>query len=241
MTATANAPIRIFRVRRYDPDQDRSWWQEFEVPTPRGMTVLEGLWHILRFTDGSLSFCFSCRGAVCGSCAMLINQVITLACHTQISSLADGPVIIEPLPRMRVLKDLVVDMELFLKRYTDVEPWFAHEQHPEKETLQSPSGRQRIKEAVTCLLCASCQSACPLTGLDADYDGPAVITAMHRYANDSRYDKSDEMIARADSEERALGCRRISRCTEVCPRDIAPSDRIHELKQNIRRQRLEEE
>ena len=72
----------LYQIKRYDPDNKRTWIQEYPVKVRAGMTVLEGLWQIVHYTDGSLSFRYSCRGAVCGSCAMVINETITLACHT---------------------------------------------------------------------------------------------------------------------------------------------------------------
>jgi succinate dehydrogenase/fumarate reductase iron-sulfur protein len=87
---------------------------------------------------------------------------------------------------------------------------------------------------VKCLLCASCQAACPLTEIDTDYLGPAVLTAAHRFAFDDRNDARGDALERINTDDGALTCRTISRCTEVCPKHIAPSVRIKELKKSIR-------
>ena len=35
----------VFRVRRYNPETDeKPYYQDFTVPVPEGMVVLEGLW-----------------------------------------------------------------------------------------------------------------------------------------------------------------------------------------------------
>ena len=96
-----------FRIRRYFPSEDHSEHVFYEIPSVEGMTVLEGLWYIVNNIDGSLSFRYSCRGAVCGSCAMKINGAIDLACHIQISSLLPGVIDLEPLPYFAV-NDFVV-------------------------------------------------------------------------------------------------------------------------------------
>ena len=223
-----------FHIHRYDPPQKKSWIAEYHVPVTRGMTVLEGLWYIVDFIDGSLSFRYSCRGAVCGSCAMVINETITLACRTQIASLKSEKIEIAPLPRMRIIKDLVVDMDLFLEKYRLIKPYVIHREAHEGEVLQSPESRNRIFSSVKCILCASCHGACPLTAVDEDYLGPAVLNAAQRFAFDERNDLRDDVLKSVNHIEGALGCRTISRCTEVCPKYIGPSIRIKELKQKIK-------
>ncbi len=97
--------------------------------------------------DDSLAFHYSCRGAVCGTCAMLINKVPRLACRTQVASLLKGElqmnlvpysaieeitvpwnpeeeILVEPLPHLPVIKDLIVDMTKFFKYYQAVDPVF---------------------------------------------------------------------------------------------------------------------
>jgi succinate dehydrogenase / fumarate reductase iron-sulfur subunit len=222
-------------IRRYDPADGRRWVQEYTIPVRPGMTVLEALWHIVHHVDGSLSFRYSCRGAVCGSCAMRINDVITLACHTQVASLLPGPIAVAPLPRMTVLKDLVVDMDAFLAKFRSIQPYLVRERSTEAEMLQSPEARRRIFDSVKCILCASCHAACPLTGIDTDYLGPAVLTAAHRFAFDDRNDARGAALDGINTDDGARTCRTISRCTEVCPKHIAPSVRIKELKHSIRR------
>lgn len=225
-----------FKIRRYDPDQDRSWVQEYIFPLRQGMTVLEGLWHIVRHVDGSLCFRYSCRGAVCGSCAMVINDTIRLACHTQVSELESGPVSISPLPRMALIRDLIVDIEPFLEHYRSIEPYVVSASDAgDTEVLQSPEERKRIHDSVNCILCGSCQAACPLTGTDPDYRGPAALAAAHRFAFDSRNEAASAMLCRVNDIGGTDGCRTISRCTDVCPKGVAPSERIKELKQEIRR------
>lgn len=223
-----------FRIQRFDPEQDKSWVQDYTLDLRPGMTVLEGLWTIVRHIDGSLSFRYSCRGAVCGSCAMVINREITLACHTQVAVLNSDVVLIEPLPRMKVVKDLVVDLEAFLVKYKAIDPHLKNTKPHERELLQSPENRARINDAVKCILCTSCHAACPLTAVDDDYLGPAVLSAAQRFAFDDRNELADEMLAQVNNTEGALGCRTVSRCTEVCPKAVGPSLRIKELREKIR-------
>ncbi len=223
-----------FAVHRYDPDADRHWVHEYTFELRHGMTVLEGLWHIVRHIDGSLCFRYSCRGAVCGSCAMQINDTIRLACNTQIGELDSDTVTIRPLPRMALLRDLIVDIESLFEHLRSIQPALVHDPDHEREILQSPDERRQINDSVKCILCASCHAACPLTSFDGNYLGPAVLSAAHRFAFDTRNDDADAMLERVNNIDGGLGCRTISRCTQVCPKGVDPSIRIKELKQRIR-------
>ena len=223
-----------FKIKRYDPKEDRSWVQDYTIDQHPGMTVLEALWNIVRHVDGSLSFRYSCRGAVCGSCAMVINKEITLACHTQVAMLETDVIEIEPLPRMTLLKDLVVDLEAFLDKYKSIDPHLKNTQVHDRELLQTPESRAQINDGVKCILCTSCHAACPLTAVDDTYLGPAVLTAAQRFAFDDRNETRDAVLKKVNDTEGALGCRTVSRCTEVCPKGIDPSIRIKEIKERIK-------
>src|SRR3990170_2055537 len=74
-----------FTIQRFNPETDSCPHQEeYRLDIGRGMTVLEALIRIKNELDGSLSLRYSCRSAICGSCAMNINGAEKLACRTSI-------------------------------------------------------------------------------------------------------------------------------------------------------------
>lgn len=221
------------RIKRYYPSEDRSEHVFYEIPFVDGLTVLEGLWYIVNNIDGSLAFRYSCRGAVCGSCAMKINGVIDLACHTQISSLLPGVIDIEPLPYFTVIKDLVVDMDSFFGKYRSVRECFADAGPGMQDIRQSPHERTAIEKSVTCILCAACHSACPLTAMDPEYLGPAALTAVQRFAFDTRSKTAIEKLSSIEGMASFAGCMKISRCSKVCPRYIEPSEQIDQIRSTV--------
>jgi len=221
-------------VKRFDSSENVSWIQDYSIIPKKGMTVLEALYYIVENIDGSLSFRYSCRGAVCGSCAMIINDTITLACHTQIAALGSDTINLEPLPRFKVLKDLIVNMDSFLDKYNSIKPYFQRDYKGSKEQHQSPQHRKVIVDSVKCILCASCQASCPLTSFDDNYLGPAPLTAVHRFGFDSRNLNRENLIKQVNNQTGVSGCKNISRCTDVCPKDIEPSKRINEIKDKIK-------
>ncbi len=217
-----------FRVRRFDPDAGAApHYQTYRLDVPRGMTVLEALLNIQRQQDGSLSFRYSCRGAVCGSCAMAINGRPTLACRTQVLSLAPGPITVEPLPHLPVLKDLVVDMAPFLDKYRAVCPWLEPDDElPSRERLMSPDSQQSVEPFSNCILCAVCYGVCPAVGRDPAFLGPAALAANWRFIGDPR--DSDELprLKRAGGQAGVWGCDTVHRCCDYCPKAVRPTDGI---------------
>src|SRR5664279_1927082 len=106
-----------FRIKRFDPVSEApARYDTFVVPYEVSLTVLEGLFAIQERQDGSLSFRYCCRAAVCGSCAMYINGRYRLACQTNVSQLRGGDITVEPMPHLPLIKDLVCDIEVLDQR-----------------------------------------------------------------------------------------------------------------------------
>ena len=223
-----------FEVYRFDPDKDqKSRFDRYHVQVQKYMNVLEGLFEILDTQDGSLAFRYACRGAVCGSCAMVINGEPRLACQTLIESLKTDVIKLEPLPHLNVLKDLVVDFNPVFDKLNTIMPFFISDHSSEREFLQNPKQRLLIDTAVNCILCDLCDAACPITNFRKDFLGPATLTKAYRFIFDSRDEVSNDRLEKINSEEGAWGCRTILRCTEVCPKDVGPSRCISALKRKL--------
>ena len=221
-----------FKILRFDPDEGaEAYFDRYEVPVREGQTVLEGIFYILDQLDGSIAFRYSCRGAVCGSCAMYINGAYRLACGTQIASLNSDVVSIAPLPNMPVIKDLVVDMSQFFENYEKVRPYLISKTPPpKKEWRQSPEQRKEFDEMTNCILCASCYSACPMVWTDKRYIGPAALTKAYRFVADSRDEGTKERLAIVADEHGVWRCHTIFNCAEACPKKINGTYSIQQLK-----------
>jgi succinate dehydrogenase / fumarate reductase iron-sulfur subunit len=222
----------IFHVLRYDSSTSApAAFKTYTVPYRLGLTVLGGLLQIQEKQDGSISFRSSCRSAVCGSCGMLINGKFDLACRTQLSELSDPQVTLEPLPNLEVLKDLVVDMAPFWQSYRSMEPWLhAKAGLPAKESLQTEEQRSKIDQYVNCILCACCYGACPVAGRNPDYKGPAALTKLARFLNDTRDERSGAFLDKVSGESGIWGCDTVLRCIDACPKDVAPAYAIENLR-----------
>ncbi|MBL7187841.1 MAG: succinate dehydrogenase iron-sulfur subunit [Phycisphaerae bacterium] len=220
----------IHVLRSDEKDSADPAFVSFAVPHEKDMTVLAALLWIQDNLDGTLALRYSCRGAVCGSCAMVINGDIALACRIHLRNLP-AEVIVEPLPNLPIQKDLVVDMTRFWESWARVRPYLIRfDDMPEKEILQTPAQLDRIEQFINCMLCACCYSACPLQQRNPEYVGPAALAALARFENDSRDQRDRDSLKEVSHDSGMWGCRSIFRCIDVCPRNVRPADGIAELR-----------
>ena len=233
MITAAAYTFKILRSDRKRPDE-RPRFQTYRVKVIPGLTVLAVLMRIRDEIDGTLSFRSSCRSAVCGSCAMVINGRIDLACRTQAASFGTNTIILEPLPNMEVIKDLVVDMTPFWRMYEKVKPYLIRQTaDPEKEIEQSEEERSRIDQFVNCILCACCYGACPVIARDPQYLGPAAMAKLERFILDSRDERPEDFLDTVNDEKGVWGCDTVLRCIEACPKDVRPTDSIVNLRKTL--------
>ncbi len=221
-----------FKVYRFNPESDSApRYQTFEVECEEGWTVLDALNHIKWYMDGSLSYRRSCRHEICGSCAVMINGKNGLLCNTQIKELGAKTITVEPLKGYPVLKDLIVDMDLFIERLKAVNPFFISNTPPtDKEYYQSPEDRSIIDDAVNCILCGSCTGSCPSFWYNKDYLGPAALFKAFRFVFDSRDDAAAERLDLVDDHNGLWRCHTIFNCMECCPKNLNITEGIQYLK-----------
>ena len=226
--------VRRFVVYRYDPDSgENPRTDTYEVDLERcGPMVLDALIKIKNEIDPTLTFRRSCREGICGSCAMNIDGVNTLACTIAISE-ARGDVKIYPLPHMPVVKDLVPDLSNFYAQYASIKPWIQTRTPapPDRERLQSKADQEKINEPSACILCACCSTACPSYWWNSDrYLGPAALLAAYRWIVDSRDEATGERLDALDDPFKLYRCHTIMNCTRTCPKGLNPAQAIAEIK-----------
>jgi fumarate reductase iron-sulfur subunit len=222
------------RVSRYRPEREaQPTTQDYEVPLRDDWSVLDGLAYIKDRLDGTLSFRWSCRMGICGSCGMTVNGEPRLTCETFLTDYAPGPVRVEPLQNFPVVRDLVVDIRDFLAKLPTVKPWVVTEmekQVSEGEYLQTPEQVDAYKQYSMCINCMLCYSACPVYGLEPDFIGPAAIALAQRYNLDSRDDGNRERLDVLNTHHGIWDCTFVGECTRACPKDVDPAGAIQRYK-----------
>jgi fumarate reductase iron-sulfur subunit len=221
-------------VLRYRPEQDEEpVWQRFTVTYSPDMSVLQALQHVKDELDGSLSFRWSCRQAICGSCGMMVNGKPHLSCKTFVRELLPGPIRIEALQHFPIERDLVVSVEPFMEKLQRVTPWLvpkAPRDPSEGEHLQTPEQLERYMQYSGCINCMLCYAACPQYGLDPDFTGPGAIALLHRYNADSRDGARNERMQVLNAEEGVWSCTAVGYCSEVCPKGVDPANAVNQNK-----------
>ncbi|MBI4377948.1 MAG: succinate dehydrogenase/fumarate reductase iron-sulfur subunit [Nitrospinae bacterium] len=236
----------IFSIFRMNPEKDKGpYYKDYELNIPEGATVLDCL-NLIKWTqDGTLSYRMSCRSAICGSCAVKINGHPKLACKTQVvDEIMNGEIRIEPIGNAKVLKDLVVDLDLFWQKIEDVKPWLIVDKSLKpptpplqkggkggfEEQRQSPEEFHRIDAASTCIMCASCCSDCNSWEANEKFLGPAALAKAQRFVDDSRDKGKLERIIDLSKENGMWDCTHCGECWERCPTETKPLDRIITLR-----------
>ena len=222
------------RVTRFRPEQEEApIEQAYEIPYEEDWVVLDALNYIKDQVDGTLSYRWSCRMGVCGSCGMMVNGEPKLTCATFLRDYYPGEILVEPLANFPIVRDLVIDMDDFMDKLQAVQPWIVRQEEKpveEGEYLQSPEELSEFKQFSMCINCMLCYAACPIYGPESDFIGPAAIALAHRYNLDSRDEGNQQRKEVIASSEGVWECTFVGECSEVCPKDVDPAAAIQRTK-----------
>ena len=223
-------------IFRYHPEKDNEpTFQTYEVPFLKDWVILDAINYIKDEIDGTLSYRWSCQMGVCGSCGMMINGVPKLSCAVFLKDYYPDKIRVEPLTGFPVERDLIFQMDDFMTKLTEIQPYIIRNKGEEKpldegEYLQTPAELARFKPYSMCINCMLCYAACPVYALDSTFIGPAAIALGQRYNMDSRdhgRDARQELIA---SHEGIWECTFVGECSAVCPKDVDPAAAIQRAK-----------
>ncbi|HXG35577.1 MAG TPA: succinate dehydrogenase iron-sulfur subunit [Dehalococcoidia bacterium] len=243
-------------IRRYNPEgQEGSYWQTYDLEVPEHFTVLDALMQVREEIDGTLGLRCSCRSAICGSCAMRINGHAKLACKTRITALAQEKesdprhqqaqaksleIRVEPMGNMPVIKDLIADMTPFWNKVRQVTPWLQTEGPPPEREYQVPNeAMEHLTGVMACIMCGACVSDC--TVLEAElkqnkpyeetFIAPAALAKAYRFVGDPRDARQKERLLKLSEPTGIYDCTHCFECVEVCPKGVAPMDRILKMRE----------
>lgn len=236
-TPTPAKRVGIFKVYRWSADdKDGPRMDTFHIDLEAcGPMVLDALIKIKNEVDTTLTFRRSCREGICGSCAMNINGSNTLACIKPVGD-SNGVIVVNPLPHLPVIKDLVPDLSHVYAQYHSVRPWLQAETavSNERERLQSREERARLDGAWECILCFCCSTACPSYWWNGDrYLGPAILLQAYRWISDSRDEATGDRLENLEDPFKLYRCHTIMNCTDTCPKGLNPARAISAIKRLI--------
>lgn len=221
-------------ISRFDPSREDSLREQtYEITERPDWSVLDALNHIKNDVDPTLTFRWSCRMEICGSCGMMIDGEPRLACSTFLRDL-QSPVRVAPLAHFPVIRDLVIEYDGFLDRLRTVKPWIIRVKESaalDGPQRQRPEQLEAFRQFSLCINCMLCYAACPVVAREPEFLGPAALALGHRYALDSRDEGA--RVRRRDAflaEGGVFSCSFANECSVVCPKNVDPAAAIQQEK-----------
>lgn len=226
------------KILRYNPEKDdKPYFQEYTLPNVSADWRLLDVLHEIKWKyDGTLTFRRSCAHGICGSDGIKVNGKNRLACSLLLKDInMNKTIVIEPLPSLPIIKDLVCDMTSFFAKYEVIKPYLISKTPPppNSERLQSNEDAEKLFESAKCILCGCCTTSCPSTWTNENYIGPAALLKTYRFAFDTRDDGGDERLDIIDNPDGIWRCHTIFNCIETCPKEINITWHISQLKKRI--------
>jgi len=216
--------IRL-KIRRHDPDEKRSWVQEYSVKAGRILRFVDLLRKINEEQDPTLTWNSSCEHGQCGTCSVRINGKPLLACEllveNAVSHFKTTTFMIEPLDIAPVVRDIVYDMEKAYERIDRVKPYLI-DPVPARPDGNAhailPDELEKYVNATRCINCFCCASACMSS--HNTFLGPNAMLASIIRMMDPREREKDERREILYSDEGVYRCHSSMACSHVCPKEI---------------------
>jgi succinate dehydrogenase / fumarate reductase iron-sulfur subunit len=223
-----SGPVRL-HVRRQEGPDAAPRWEDFAVPRSPNMNVITCLQLIQkqpvdaqgRETAPVVWDC-NCLEEVCGACSMVINGRARQACTALVAHLGE-PIVLEPLSKFPVVRDLLVDRHAMFESLKRLRCWVpidgTHDlgpgpRLPEKERAFG----YRLSR---CMTCGCCMDACPQVHARSKFMGPAPL-AQALYFNTSPIGRmnAEERLEAAMGEGGVMQCGNAQNCVRVCPKEV---------------------
>jgi fumarate reductase iron-sulfur subunit len=232
--AAATEQTVTLEVTRYRPEQDeRPTFQRVEVPYRQEWVVLDALNYLKDYIDGTLSYRWSCRMGICGSCGMMVNGVPKLTCAAFLRDYHPGPIRVEPLANFPVERDLVIVLDDFMEKLQAIKPWIIRDDErplEEGEYRQTPEQRAAFEQYSMCINCMLCYAACPVYQNKEEFIGPAALALAQRYNLDSRDQGNHQRSELVWADDGIWDCTFVGECSTVCPKHVDPAGAIQQAK-----------
>jgi succinate dehydrogenase / fumarate reductase iron-sulfur subunit len=246
-TATQTAPAQQssasprtvhLRIRRQDGPGLEPYWQEFQVPYTPSMNVLMALGEIRkhpRTVDGKdvtpVAWESSCLEEVCGACSMRVNGQPRQGCSALIDNL-DEPVVLEPMSKFPVVRDLMVDRSVMFDSLRKVKAWVpidgTHDLGPGPR--QAPEDQRWMYVLSRCMTCGCCLDACPQVNESTGFMGAAIINQVRLFnANPSGALHKTARLEALLGPGGIADCGNAQNCVKVCPKEIPLTQSISEV------------
>jgi succinate dehydrogenase / fumarate reductase iron-sulfur subunit len=118
------------------------------------------------------------------------------------------------------------------EKYRRVTPWLLPEgPPPEREYIVPAESMVDVTQAVACIQCGACVSACLSMEADPGFIGPAALAKAYRFVGDPRDGQTTERLYDLANDPHGIyDCTHCFSCIEACPKGVAPMNQIMRLR-----------
>ncbi len=217
------------KVKRQKDEESASYWEDFLVDYQPNMNVITLLQEIQRDPVNAqgeattpVAWDCSCLEEVCGACTMIINGHVQQSCSALVDQL-EQPIILEPMGKFPVVRDLVVDRQRMFEDLKRIRAWIdidgTYDLGPGPK--QNPKDQQDMYLYSRCMTCGCCVEACPQYNELNNFIGPAALGQTYLFnKNPTGQFKKEERLRALMDEGGIHECGNAQNCIRVCPKEI---------------------
>ncbi len=226
------------KIKRQDKTNAKTYWQEFTIPHKERLNIIACLQEIQRNpltasgkTVSPVTWDCNCLEEVCGSCTMVINGKVRQACTALVDSLLQ-PIILEPMSKFPVIRDLQVDRSRIFKNLKKAQAWIEIDGTHDigKGPIMSDKVRAQRYALSECMSCGCCLEACPQFSLSNKFMGAATFSQVRLFnLHPSGSMLKDERLESVMGEGGIADCGNAQVCVEVCPKNIPLTESIADI------------
>ncbi len=242
MTAHSADPRTIrFKVRRQDTPDSPPYWERFDVPYKPNLNIISCLQWIAanpRTAEGRQTtpvvWDSTCLEEVCGACTMVINGGVCQSCSTLVDQLLNdagegGTIVLEPMSKFPVVRDLWVDRRRMFDALVTVRGWVPIDgTHDVGPGPTEPPARQQTRYALSrCMTCGCCLEACPQFTLNNNFIGAhAIAQALYFNLHETSKELKDDRLETLEAPGGIADCGNAQNCVKVCPKNVPLTESI---------------
>lgn len=234
MTDLSKVQFIKLKIKRRKNPTDAPYWEEFQIPYRPNMNVVSVLMEIRKdpvningeTVDPVIWEC-NCLEEVCGACTMLINGLPRQACSALTDKIieknGDKFIVLEPLSKFPVVRDLHIDRTKMFNNLKRVKAWVQVDGSwiIDRGPRLADKDQQVAYEISRCMTCGCCLEACPNYSDKADFVGPNAIAQVRMFNTHAIGRMQADMRLEPLMEKGGIqDCGNAQNCKEVCPKEI---------------------